>query len=234
VTSAQELREALREADPEFYEAYLQFSQAPRRSPALKPKVAELVMIAVDGATTHLYEPGLRVHIRRAIEHGATREELLEVLELTATMGIHAANIGVPLLFKVLEERGEHPSGELDERRERLKAQFTAKRGYWHEFWHDVLVLDPDFFEAYIAFSGHPWERGVLEPKVKELIYCAFDVSATHLYVPGLELHMRNALGYGATREEIMEVIELASVIGIHTCFLGVPIVLEELERAGR
>jgi alkylhydroperoxidase/carboxymuconolactone decarboxylase family protein YurZ len=234
MTSAEQLRAALRDVDPEFYEAYMAFSAAPRRSAVLEPKVAELVCIAVDGATTHLYEPGLRVHIRRAIEHGATREEIMEVLELTSTMGIHAANIGVPLLFKVLEERGERPSGELDERRERLKEQFTAKRGYWHEFWHDVLVLDPEFFEAYIAFSAHPWERGVLEPKVKELIYCAFDVSATHLYVPGLELHMRNALGYGATREEIMEVIELASVIGIHTCFLGVPILLEELERAGR
>jgi hypothetical protein len=29
-----------------------------------------------------------------------------------------------------------------------------------------------------------------------------------------------------------MEVYELTSVLGIHTCTLGVPILLEELERA--
>jgi alkylhydroperoxidase/carboxymuconolactone decarboxylase family protein YurZ len=78
-----------------------------------------------------------------------------------------------------------------------------------------------------------PWVSGVLEPKVKELIYTAFDVSATHLYTPGLRLHIKNAIGYGATREEILEVMELASVIGIHACTVGVPILVEELAAAG-
>ena len=72
----------------------------------------------------------------------------------------------------------------------------------------------------------------MLEPKVKELIYTAFDASATHLYVPGLRQHVKNALAYGATAEEIMEVFEIASVIGIHTCTMGVPILIDELERA--
>ena len=92
-----------------------------------------------------------------------------------------------------------------------------------------MLILDPDFFEAYTRFSSVPWVSGVLEPKVKELIYTAFDVSATHLYAPGLRQHIRNALDYGATKEEVLEVIELASVIGIHSCTVGVPILVEEL-----
>ena len=46
------------------------------------------------------------------------------------------------------------------------------------------------------------------DPKVKELVYCAFDVASTHLWLPGLKLHIRNALGYGATPTEVMEVIE--------------------------
>jgi hypothetical protein len=52
-------------------------------------------------------------------------------------------------------------------------------------------------------------------------------------YEPGLRQHIQNALRHGATREEIMEVYELTSVLGIHTCTLGVPVLLEELERAG-
>ena len=89
----------------------------------------------------------------------------------------------------------------------------------------------PAFFEAYTEFSSIPWTQGVLEPKVKELIYTAFDASATHLYVPGLRQHIRNALALGATTDEVMEVFEIASVIGIHTCTMGVPILIEELER---
>ncbi|WP_221336994.1 carboxymuconolactone decarboxylase family protein [Thermocatellispora tengchongensis] len=58
---------------------------------------------------------------------------------------------------------------------------------------------------------------------MKELIYCAFDASATHLYAPGLKLHMRNAVRYGATAEEIMEVLEIVSVIGIHAATTAAP-----------
>jgi alkylhydroperoxidase/carboxymuconolactone decarboxylase family protein YurZ len=193
----------------------------------LDPKVKELVCLAVDAAATHMYAPGIREHARRAIDLGATGEELLEVLQLTSTLGIHATTVGVPVLVEALGEREVAP---LDERRQALKADFEAKRGYWHDFWNGLLELDPDFFEAYVGFSAHPWEHGVLEPKVKELIYTAFDASATHMYVPGLRQHIENALAYGATPAEVMEVFELASTIGIHGYLAALPIVLEELE----
>jgi alkylhydroperoxidase/carboxymuconolactone decarboxylase family protein YurZ len=223
------LWDGLLELDPDFFEAYLSFSSVPWRSGPLEPKVKELVYIAMDSAATHLFVPGIRLHIRNALELGATRKEIMEVLELTSTLGIHACNIGVPILVEELDAAGQRLPRELSDRQRALQADFTAKRGYWHSFWDDVLALDPDFFEAYTQFSSVPWTSGVLEPKVKELIYTAFDVAATHLYEPGLRQHIRKALDYGATREEIMEVIELVSVIGIHSCAVGVPILLEEL-----
>jgi alkylhydroperoxidase/carboxymuconolactone decarboxylase family protein YurZ len=210
------------ELDPAFVRAYLNFSAVPwRRQPGvLEPKVREFCSIAVDAAATHLHEPGIRQHVAAALELGATPQEIFEVLELTSTLGIHAANIGVPLLLEV------HVP-DLDDRQQRLKAEFTANRGYWHTFWDGLLELDPDLFEAYVEFSSVPWRTGTLSPKVKEFMYCAFDVSATHLYVPGLKLHMRNALGYGATVAEILEVIEIASVVGIHAATTAAPIVAE-------
>jgi alkylhydroperoxidase/carboxymuconolactone decarboxylase family protein YurZ len=224
--------QSLLELDPDFFAAYLNFSAVPWRHGVLEPKVKEFVYIAIDGAATHLYEPGFRQHVRLALEFGATKEELLEVLQLTSTLGIHACTVGVPVLQGELAAAGRAEPKALDARQEQLKADFTAARGYWHPFWDDLLQLDPDFFEAYTEFSSVPWRHGVLEPKVKELIYTAFDASATHLYVPGLHQHIANALSYGATVAEIMEVLEIASVIGIHTCTMGVPIVIEELERA--
>jgi alkylhydroperoxidase/carboxymuconolactone decarboxylase family protein YurZ len=134
----------------------------------------------------------------------------------------------VPLLLEVLQEEGLRDGpAPLDERRERLKAEFTANRGYWHSFWDGVLELDPDLFEAYIEFSSVPWKSGPLEPKVKELVYIAFDASATHLYVPGLKLHMQNAVRLGATAGEIMEVLAIVSVIGIHAATTAAPILAE-------
>jgi alkylhydroperoxidase/carboxymuconolactone decarboxylase family protein YurZ len=226
------LWESVLELDEDFFEAYTAFSCVPWRKGPLEPKVKELVYIAVDAAATHLYVPGIRQHIKLALGYGATAQEIMEVLELTSTLGIHACNIGVPILFEELEAAGQTLPREMSARQLELKADFEQKRGYWHTFWEEVLLLDPDFFEAYTRFSSVPWVSGVLAPKVKELIYTAFDVSATHLYLPGLRLHIRNAIGYGATREEILEVIELASVIGIHSCTEGVPILIEELAAA--
>jgi len=124
-------------------------------------------------------------------------------------------------------------SEELSGRQKQLKERFIAERGYWSEgLWDQVLRLDVDFFEAYLNFSAVPWKKGVLPPKIKELIYTAIDAATTHLYEPGLRQHISNALKYGATKEEIMEVFELVSVLGIHTCTMGVPILMEELKKS--
>ena len=74
---------------------------------------------------------------------------------------------------------------DLDARRQKLKDEFIAARGYWSELWDGVLQLSPEFFEAYSAFSSVPWKHGTLPPKIKELIYVAIDASTTHLYNPG-------------------------------------------------
>lgn len=222
--------ETILQLDPDFLESYLEFSMVPWRSGPLEPKVKEFIYIAADAAATHLYTPGITQHIKAALDHGATGAEIMEVLELTSTLGIHAANIGVPLLLEVLEEAGLRKGPTpYDARQQELKEEFTKARGYWHDFWAGILELDPDFFKAYIDFSSVPWRKGVLEPKIKEFIYCAFDASATHLYVPGLKLHMKNALGYGATAAEIMEVLEIVSVIGIHAATAGAPLLAEAL-----
>jgi alkylhydroperoxidase/carboxymuconolactone decarboxylase family protein YurZ len=225
--------EGLLELDPDYFEAYLGLAAAPWRGGGhLEPKVKELVLLAVDAAATHLHEPGVRLHIRRALEHGATEAELLEVLQLTSTMGIHSVTVGVPVLLECTGGSGRDPETPLSARQAQLKREFEEARGYWNPFWDGVLDLDPEFFAAYLELSSHPWEHGVLEPKVKELIYTAFDASATHMYVPGLKQHIENALGYGATPGEIMEVFELAAPLGVHTYAVATPILAEELARA--
>ena len=218
--------------DPEFMRAYLDLSTVPWKKNHLDAKTKTLIYLAVDAAATHLYGPGIREHVRSALALGATQAELMEVLELAATLGIHAMNIGVPILVEVLEERGlrDEPA-PLDEYQLRLKKTFEETRGYWHPFWNEILELDPEMFEAYLDFSAVPWRTGTLSPKVKELVYIAFDCAATHLYVKGLKLHIENALDHGATTGEILEVMELASVLGIHAVSTAAPIIAEEANR---
>jgi alkylhydroperoxidase/carboxymuconolactone decarboxylase family protein YurZ len=217
--------------DPGFFDRYVDLATHPWRHGPLEPKVKALVALAVDAAVTHLYAPGVRHHVRRALELGATPAEIVETLELTSTMGIHACNVGVPILLEELEAAGQPlEQRSLTEREREIKELFTAKRGYWNDFWDGILRLDPEFFAANTSFSAYSCEHGALEPKTKELIYTAFDVSATHMFAPGLRQHIRNALRLGATNEEVMEVFELASGIGARAFALRAPALREELE----
>jgi hypothetical protein len=43
-----------------------------------------------------------------------------------------------------------------------VTAEFTEKRGYWHELWDGLPELDPGLFEAYVKFSSVPGVKGVL------------------------------------------------------------------------
>jgi alkylhydroperoxidase/carboxymuconolactone decarboxylase family protein YurZ len=222
--------ESILQFDPDYLLAYLNFSAVPFRKNHLDDKTKEFIFIAVDSATTHLYSPGIRQHIKAALKAGATPQEIMEVIECTSTLGIHAMNVGVPVLVQVMEEQGlRNGPPPLTADQERIKADFTENRGYWNPTWDEMLELDPELFENYTEFSSVPWKHGVLSPKVKEFIYIAFDTSSTHLYVTGLKLHIENALGYGATPQEILEIMEIASVIGIHSATTAVPILAEEV-----
>jgi alkylhydroperoxidase/carboxymuconolactone decarboxylase family protein YurZ len=220
--------QAVLDLDPEFLAAYSGFAGVPQRQQHLDAKTQAFIGLAVDAATTHLHAPGIRDHIAAALAAGATRQEVMEVLECTATLGIHAMNVGVPVLVEVLAEKGIRTEpAPLDAEQERIKADFTRQRGYWNPTWDEMLELTPELFEAYTAYSSHPWLHGTLSPKLREFIYIAFDTSSTHLYRVGLKLHIENALGYGATPQEILEVMEIASVIGMHTVTTGAPILRE-------
>ena len=104
----------------------------------------------------------------------------------------------------------------------------------WNPIWSQLQELDPDFLEAYLTFRSVPHKEGPLPQKFKELIMIAINAATTHLYAPGVRRHMQNALKAGATTEEILETIQLTTVMGIHSCNLAIPILMEEVEKANK
>jgi alkylhydroperoxidase/carboxymuconolactone decarboxylase family protein YurZ len=78
-----------------------------------------------------------------------------------------------------------------------------------------------------------PWAREVLPRKFIELVGVALNAACTNLNPEGTRRHIRAALEAGATRDEILTVLKMASVLSIHSCSLGAPILLEEAKAAG-
>ncbi|EGD53249.1 carboxymuconolactone decarboxylase family protein [Gordonia neofelifaecis] len=105
--------------------------------------------------------------------------------------------------------------------------------GAWNELWDGVYDMDPDWTEQYMAAAMEPYLSGVLSPKVVQLLCIAVDAAATHMYAPGTRRHMQAALDMGVTPEEILEVLKLTTLVGVHSCNVGAPILIEEMAARG-
>lgn len=81
--------------------------------------------------------------------------------------------------------------------------------------------------------ATNPWTACVLPRKTVELIGIAVNAACTNLNPEGTRRHIRAALLAGASRDEILMILKMASVLAIHTCSLGAPILLEEAKAAG-
>jgi alkylhydroperoxidase/carboxymuconolactone decarboxylase family protein YurZ len=114
-----------------------------------------------------------------------------------------------------------------------IRLQFEAEVGSWPGTLEPVLQMDPEITQALARFVRVPFTSGPLPRKFKHLILLAVNASATLLHKESIRAEIRNALAAGASQEEILETLELTSVIGIHTCTTGIPILMEELQSTG-
>lgn len=113
-----------------------------------------------------------------------------------------------------------------------MKARRTS--GNWNPDWESFARLDPAWTEKALAMAIAPAVSGSLDARTIELIRIALDASCTQLDAAGVRTHIRRALEAGATRGEIVAVLQLASLQGLHTMRLAAPILLEEIEAANR
>jgi alkylhydroperoxidase/carboxymuconolactone decarboxylase family protein YurZ len=119
-----------------------------------------------------------------------------------------------------------------DDKKAELRRKFVEERGNAPPPGiQEMLELDPELFNRYLEFSAPFWKKGPLAPKVREFIIIAVDASVTHMFEPGLRAHIRRALELGATQEELLQVFELISGLGIHGSTLGISVLAEEYPR---
>ena len=117
------------------------------------------------------------------------------------------------------------------------KLDAAADRSQENGPWEDALATlrewEPEWAETCEKMTTNPWSSTVLPRKTVELIGVALNAACTNLNPDGTRRHIRAALRAGASREEILLVLKMASVLAIHSCSLGAPILLEEAKAAG-
>ncbi|OLF05090.1 hypothetical protein BLA60_37555 [Actinophytocola xinjiangensis] len=97
--------------------------------------------------------------------------------------------------------------------------------------WRDeVARRDPAGHDAMVAYIGHVTGRDEIPQRYRELIL--FAVSAGLRFAPSMRSHGAKALESGATREELVQALQLAGLSGGFTCLIEGMAVLAELDQA--
>lgn len=215
-------QEAMIALDPEWVERYLAFVCAPNER--ISMRLTQLIYVAIDAVPSHLYPKGIDTHSELALKLGATREELIETLEIAASLTALSLEAALPILA---EEAGiAQSSGSGD-----LAARFAPIAAEAPGWLPSASELAPKTGAALIDMIAHPWRRGALPPKERAFIALACNAAPAVLSIDGIRRHVREALAQGATKEEIADVICLASGIGVHSLAVGAPILAEVLKR---
>lgn len=107
-------------------------------------------------------------------------------------------------------------------------ATLATATGSWGSAFEQLLKWDPKWAEIYLKMTDDPCSSGLLEPKLVELIGVALNAGRIGLNPDGIRRHTRAALEAGATREQILLVLKMASIISFDSCMLATPLLLEE------
>jgi alkylhydroperoxidase/carboxymuconolactone decarboxylase family protein YurZ len=78
-----------------------------------------LIGVALNAACTYLNAEGTRHAIGRALDAGATREEIVTILKCASVMSLHSAALGAPILFEEAKAAGSRSPTRRSPRRRR-------------------------------------------------------------------------------------------------------------------
>jgi alkylhydroperoxidase/carboxymuconolactone decarboxylase family protein YurZ len=183
----------------------------------LSPLLRVLIGYGAAVSVTTLDMAAARRLAEEALDLGATPGQLQEVLTLVSGLGVHTLMEGSRGLAAVIEERGAAVP-DLDEDRRELRARLLGTASYWDVFeqhvpgFLDVLLrLSPEAFEGFVAYGAIPARTRQLASVEKEVISFAMDAMPSHRYLPGLRLHLDNAIRLGIGRAALLEALDVAA-----------------------
>lgn len=115
-----------------------------------------------------------------------------------------------------------------------LQRRYIDLHGYWDDPLDRAARCDPAFFETYLDMASVALRSGPLDRKICDFVTVAANASVTHMNSEATKQAIANARRNGATSAELVEVLQIASVLGIHGYMLGAPIAIEETAKSAK
>ena len=207
--------ETMLEACPGFVQHYARYAGYPARSGPLSPRMVELIYVALDASSSHLFEPGLHTHMNRALEVGATQADVFDVLHLVAVQGVAGVCQATDILGEFIDLSAVAAIDEkLQARIDRLGAAHALSLGA-------VARLDPGYVEVLLDFIERGGPGAGLTPAERSLVQLALHACFTAFNPDAIRQIVPTALSQGVAGGELLQAIALGAHLAVHGTALG-------------
>ena len=228
--------EALLRDNPRFLQRYASYAGHPARVGPLPEKMVELIYVALDASSTHLFASGLRTHMERALAVGASPRQVLDVLHLVAAQGLDAVYRAVEILA---EECVEAPAGDAPGRAGapgacggalasggdvpvQLQARIDRLQLPARPAAIALLArLDPGYLPVLLDFLEHGRPDDGLGASEHCLVEIALHACFTGFQPEALRQRIRRGRGCGCSTAEMLQAIQLGAHLSVHGTALG-------------
>jgi alkylhydroperoxidase/carboxymuconolactone decarboxylase family protein YurZ len=211
---------------PEFLTQYLAYASVPVQTGPLSVRDRELIYVAIDTSTTHMFGQGLGIHVRAALAAGCSPLELIEVMEIATAQGLDSVSGGIGIVIEELAAAGL--AGDTDARalsaeEQAARDDYRTRFGDWPQWCDQLLRRDCAYFVAMTRMLDGPALTGALDQRSRCLVTFALAAAPTHLSRPAMRESARRAIAAGVSGAELFQVLQLVAHLGIHACVIGVP-----------
>ncbi|WP_211231752.1 carboxymuconolactone decarboxylase family protein [Ottowia thiooxydans] len=207
--------ETVLQANPGFVEQYAHYAGYPARTGPLTPRMVELIYVALDSSSSHLFGSGLQTHMRKALEQGATQADIFDVLHLVAVQGAASVCQAAEILAELAgPDQAEALDADLLARIDQLGPEHALTL-------HAVARMDSGYARVLLDFIEHGRPAGGLSPEERTLVQLALHACFTAFNPEATRKIVAVGLSQGVSQAEMLQAIQLGAHLAVHGTALG-------------
>lgn len=213
--------ETMLRVSPGFVQQYARYAGYPARTGPLTERMVELIYVALDASSSHLFESGLHTHMKRAREVGATEADLFDVLHLVAVQGVASVGQAADI---VAEFTGAAEVPALDEP---LQARIDSLGPAHALSLASLARLDPGYAQVLLDFIEQGRPAAGLSAAERSLVQLALHACFTAFNPGAVRQLVATALSQGLASAELLQAIQLGAHLAVHGTALGAKVFQE-------
>ncbi len=206
--------EVLLELRPSFLVSYADYAGYPASKGLLSERMVELVYVALDASATHLFSSGLKLHMQKALDCGASDADILDVLVLVC---LQAAGSVVDAMDEVMCVYGNVRAEQGGSSSEHC----ATALGLPTELLARLLPLDPPYFLRLQALAESGVSKEGLSATERCLVQIALHACFTGVNSTALRAGIECAYRLGVPQDAVLQVIQMSAHLAVHGTAMG-------------